>query len=80
MCGFLAILQEAAEIDLACARKCLQTLSHRGPDASGEWCEQEVFLGHRRLSIIDLDTGDQPMQSSDGRYVVVFNGEIYNFL
>src|SRR5207247_7469050 len=42
--------------------------------------EGEVFLGHRRLSIIDLDTGGQPMQSSDGRYVIVFNGEIYNFL
>ena len=39
-----------------------------------------MFLGHRRLSIIDLTTGDQPMQSSDGRYVIVFNGEIYNFV
>jgi len=80
MCGFLAILQERADIDLDCARKSLQTLTHRGPDASGEWREREIFLGHRRLSIIDLATGDQPLQSSDGRYVVVFNGEIYNFL
>ena len=42
--------------------------------------KRDVFLGHRRLSIIDLATGDQPMQSCDGRYVIVFNGEIYNFL
>ena len=55
-------------------------IAHRGPDAAGEWCERDVFLGHRRLSIIDLATGDQPMQSSDGRYVIVFNGEIYNFV
>ena len=41
--------------------------------------EDGVYLGHRRLSIIDLATGDQPMESWDGRYVIVFNGEIYNF-
>ena len=80
MCGFLAIIQDAPIIDAGAARRGLQAIAHRGPDAAGEWRERDVFLGHRRLSIIDLATGDQPMQSADGRYVIVFNGEIYNFL
>jgi asparagine synthase (glutamine-hydrolysing) len=80
MCGFIAILQDHCIIDSAAARRALDAIAHRGPDASGEWREGNVFLGHRRLSIIDLTTGDQPMQSIDGRYVIVFNGEIYNFI
>src|SRR5262245_21996618 len=80
MCGFVAIMQDAPIIAVARARRALDAIAHRGPDAAGEWCERDVFLGHRRLSIIDLATGDQPMQSSDGRYVIVFNGEIYNFV
>jgi asparagine synthase (glutamine-hydrolysing) len=80
MCGFVAILQDAPIIDLPTARRALDAIAHRGPDAAGEWVERKVFLGHRRLSIIDLATGDQPMQSADGRYVIVFNGEIYNFI
>ena len=58
------------------------SISHRGPDDSGIWvsAEQGVALGQRRLSIIDLSpAGHQPMVSSDGRYVITFNGEIYNF-
>jgi asparagine synthase (glutamine-hydrolysing) len=55
-------------------------LAHRGPNDHGVFSENGVTLGHRRLSIIDLSTaGHQPMQSADGRYVLVFNGEIYNF-
>lgn len=56
------------------------SIIHRGPDAGGEYLDRWVGLGHRRLSIIDLSPlGNQPMQSLDGRYVIVFNGEIYNF-
>lgn len=58
------------------------TLSHRGPDDSGTWCDADaqVGLGHRRLSIQDISSsGHQPMQSSGGRYQIVYNGEIYNF-
>jgi asparagine synthase (glutamine-hydrolysing) len=54
---------------------------HRGPDASGEYIDDDIALCHRRLSIIDLsDAGIQPMHSSDDKFVIAFNGEIYNFL
>ncbi|OHA47459.1 MAG: asparagine synthase (glutamine-hydrolyzing), partial [Candidatus Taylorbacteria bacterium RIFCSPLOWO2_12_FULL_49_67] len=54
--------------------------THRGPDGSGTFVGSSVTLGHNRLSIIDLsDAGNQPMKSDDGRYVISFNGEIYNF-
>jgi len=55
------------------------TMTHRGPDGEGLWLENEVALGHRRLSIIDLACGAQPMLDADGRAAVTFNGEIYNF-
>ncbi|MFZ5449666.1 MAG: asparagine synthase (glutamine-hydrolyzing) [Thermodesulfobacteriota bacterium] len=54
-------------------------LAHRGPDNHGTWVEGDVALGHRRLSIIDLQGGHQPLLDWDGRAVIVFNGEIYNF-
>jgi asparagine synthase (glutamine-hydrolysing) len=57
-----------------------QSMIHRGPDADGVFINEKVALGHRRLSIIDLDTAsNQPMTTPDGRYTIVFNGEIYNF-
>lgn len=58
----------------------ISKLSHRGPDAQMVWNDEKCFLGHRRLSIIDLSAAaNQPMHSACGRYVIVYNGEIYNF-
>ena len=59
-----------------------EKMYHRGPDASGIWASEDhaVVLGHRRLSIVDLTpAGAQPMESNDGRYVIAYNGEIYNY-
>ncbi|MEI8136304.1 MAG: asparagine synthetase B, partial [Bacteroidota bacterium] len=55
-------------------------ISHRGPDGDGFFVKNNLALGHRRLSIIDLETGDQPMMSDDGKKIIVFNGEIYNYI
>jgi len=79
MCGFLAIFQDSPTVQWETAQAAAGTIAHRGPDESGEWREHNVMLFHRRLSIIDLATGQQPMKSRDGRFVIVFNGEIYNF-
>ena len=64
-----------------CLSKMSATISHRGPDDGGLWSDAQagVWLGHRRLSIVDLSpAGHQPMQSASGRYTIAFNGEIYN--
>jgi len=79
MCGIVGALMTPgrAAPDLAPA---LASLRHRGPDAQAGWKEEAVALGHARLAIIDLSPlGAQPMHSGDGRFVMVFNGEIYNF-
>lgn len=84
MCGIAGVLakgitrEELAHI----ARRMCDTIQHRGPDSSGVWTDPDVglALGHRRLAILDLSPeGHQPMVSHSGRFVVVFNGEIYNF-
>jgi|WetSurSiteA1Bulk_404760.scaffolds.fasta_scaffold00026_17 asparagine synthase (glutamine-hydrolysing) len=87
MCGFVGYLGGSAtqgiEGELALLKSMADTIVHRGPDDAGYWCdvEQRVGLGHRRLSIVDLSpAGHQPMQSASGRYVIAFNGEIYNHL
>jgi asparagine synthase (glutamine-hydrolysing) len=58
----------------------MDTLAHRGPDGEGEWIEGPVALGHKRLAIIDLESGRQPMSNEDGSIWIVFNGEIYNYV
>jgi asparagine synthase (glutamine-hydrolysing) len=82
MCGIAGLfhLETAKPVDPARVELMTNALAHRGPDGSGVWTAQGVGLGHRRLSIIDLGGGAQPMASVDGEVVVTFNGEIYNFL
>lgn len=80
MCGFTGIIARNTDIDLKNQLKhqC-DALIQRGPDDAGYYVKNDIALGHRRLSIIDLATGHQPMYSADGKLVLVFNGEIYNF-
>src|SRR5215216_3971204 len=86
MCGIVGMFAPGRSPDDAEAYRVLvdmrDRLIHRGPDDAGAWldCAEGIALGARRLSIVDLSpAGRQPMHSSDGRYVVVMNGEIYNF-
>lgn len=81
MCGLTGLLSRTASAaDIAATIQSMtSSLHHRGPDGEGIWAEEGIALGHRRLAIIDLsDAGAQPMLSECGRYVIVFNGEIYN--
>lgn len=80
MCGILGYLDSGSGAGPWALAAAVSSLHHRGPDDSGTWCEDGAGLGFVRLSIIDLSpAGHQPMQSPDGRYTIVFNGEIYNF-
>ena len=80
MCGIAGILS-AGRPEPALLARMAAAIAHRGPDDQGIWIDAEagVGLAHRRLSIVDLSPhGHQPMHSADGRYVITFNGEIYN--
>ena len=81
MCGICGKVNfdNAQPVDAMLLRRMTNLIAHRGPDGSGEYLSGPVGLGHRRLSIIDLHTGDQPMCNEDGSVWVVYNGEIYNF-
>ena len=85
MCGFAGFLggrsPHGSEGDEALLRRMADTIANRGPDDSGYWSDREhrIALGHRRLSIVDLScAGHQPMVSGSGRYMLAYNGEIYN--
>jgi len=85
MCGIAGILSNRSSwstTDPQAIMRMTDAMRHRGPDGEGFWSDREagITLGHRRLAIIDLsNAGHQPMLSSSGRYVITFNGEIYNF-
>ena len=80
MCGIFGYASWDREMPpVADLCRATNLLRYRGPDGGGYWEERGIFFGHRRLAIIDLATGDQPMASVDSRYVITFNGEIYNY-
>jgi asparagine synthase (glutamine-hydrolysing) len=81
MCGITGLFDTRArrDFDRTLLQRMNDSQAHRGPDGEGLHLEPGVGLGHRRLSIIDVATGQQPLYNEDGSVVVVFNGEIYNY-
>ena len=81
MCGVCGILNfDGAPVSRAVLKAMTDAIAHRGPDGEGQFAEAGAGLGHRRLAIIDLtDAASQPMKTRDGRYVISYNGEVYNF-
>ena len=83
MCGIAGFFQNISKSEVnpqTIVSNMSKSMEVRGPDADGLWAGKDITLGHRRLSILDLNTrADQPMLSNCGRYAIVFNGEIYNF-
>lgn len=81
MCGICGIFDcRGNPINRDTLAKMNEAIHHRGPDGAGELVDVEVGLGHRRLSIIDVSGGGQPLGNEDGKLQIVFNGEIYNFI
>src|SRR5271154_6107213 len=81
MCGIAAFFSRRKQISAATLKRATQSLNHRGPDGQRHWIapDHRVALGHARLSIIDLATGDQPISSEDQRTRIVVNGEFYDY-
>ncbi|MEQ1849566.1 MAG: asparagine synthase (glutamine-hydrolyzing) [Candidatus Peribacteraceae bacterium] len=81
MCGIAGIIRlDGGQVEQSALDRMTDAIAHRGPDGRGTFVEGSVGLGHRRLSVIDLsDAASQPMHSADGKFVLIFNGEIYNF-
>jgi asparagine synthase (glutamine-hydrolysing) len=80
MCGIAGLIYLDGEpVSPAVLQRMTDAIAHRGPDGEGQWIEGEVGFGHRRLAIIDLSpAGQQPMVSADHRFVLSYNGEVYN--
>jgi asparagine synthase (glutamine-hydrolysing) len=80
--GFVSAVGRGKEESLVALDAGMERIRHRGPDGSGKWVSREgrVGLGHVRLAIIDVESGAQPMSSDDGRYTIIFNGEVYNYI
>ena len=81
MCGIALSFSKSIcrEEQIRMMTHALERMQHRGPDDEGLWQEEDIAIGHRRLSIIDLSASRQPMQDPSGRYILTYNGEIYNY-
>jgi len=82
MCGICGIYQlDGQPVPHRYIKSMTNIIAHRGPDGEGHYIDINLALGHRRLAVLDLSpAGNQPMSSKDGQIVLVYNGEIYNFL
>jgi asparagine synthase (glutamine-hydrolysing) len=82
MCGISGIInyEKSEKISKKELENITDVISHRGPDGFGYWQHENIGFGHRRLSIIDIDGSPQPMKISDNKFVITYNGEIYNYL
>ena len=80
MCGFAGYINNYATFDkVAVIHAMADRIKHRGPDDAHYYVDDDISLGFRRLSIIDLEGGRQPILNEDGKLVLLFNGEIYNY-
>src|SRR5258706_7496461 len=81
MCGIAGILSRHEPVKQDEIHRMTECMVHRGPDAEGYFIDRTMAFGHRRLSIIDLsDAANQPIEDVSGRYTIIFNGEIYNYV
>lgn len=81
MCGFVSQILNGSDVEEGILRTMRDSLIHRGPDAAGMWIDGAVGFGHRRLAVIDTeDHSNQPFMSEDGRFIINYNGEIYNYI
>ncbi|MBU3805145.1 MAG: asparagine synthase (glutamine-hydrolyzing) [Candidatus Cellulosilyticum pullistercoris] len=79
MCGFCGFVNSTIENKDLILKNMMDSIAHRGPDSSGEYSDNTINMGFRRLSFLDLEAGAQPLYNEDGRYALTFNGEIYNY-
>lgn len=79
MCGIAGYVSNNKKTSKKVLKAMTDRIIHRGPDGEGFYLDDTVALGHRRLAILDLETGDQPIYNEDQNIVIVFNGEIYNY-
>jgi len=84
MCGFIGCVHDQAmeyrESDQELFKQMNQIITHRGPDDEGYFTDEHIQFGFRRLSIIDIESGKQPLSYENERYWIIFNGEVYNFV
>nr|WP_302598606.1 asparagine synthase (glutamine-hydrolyzing) [uncultured Cellulosilyticum sp.] len=80
MCGFCGFVNTNIDNKKLILNNMMDTIAHRGPDSAGEYIDEHISMGFRRLSFLDLEAGAQPIYNEDGRFILTFNGEIYNFM
>ena len=78
ICGVALSSRSTAVVDRSTIERMRDVITHRGPDGAGMFVQGRIGLGHRRLSIVDPEAGQQPMASDDGSIQIIYNGEVYN--